>query len=187
MSADKHERLHAANRSLMLRLLLFAAGSFGFGFALVPLYDVICEVTGFGSTRQLTTRAEAATAPVIDMTRTVRVEFVTDAPGVGNWDFQPVARSIDVHPGKLYTVYFRAHNLTGRETTAQAIPNIAPGKAAPYFRKTECFCFSTQHFNVDEERNMPVRFFIDRALPSYVDEVTLSYTFYDNSNRTNTG
>lgn len=175
-----------ANRSLMWRLLLFALGSLGFGFALVPLYDVVCEVTGFGSTRQLTTRAEAAAAPVIDAARTVRVEFVTDSPGIGNWDFQPVTRSIEVHPGKLYTVYFRAHNLSGRETMAQAIPNIAPGKAAAYFRKTECFCFAPQHFNIDEERNMPVRFFIDRALPSYVDEITLSYTFYDNSNRTNT-
>jgi len=186
MMMDGHTLLDRANRSLMLRLMLFALGSFGFGFALVPLYDVVCEVTGFGSTRQLTTRAEASTAPAIDMTRSVHVEFVTDAPGVGNWDFQPVARSIDVHPGKLYTVYFRAHNLSGRATTAQAIPNIAPGKAAAYFRKTECFCFAPQHFNVDEERNMPVRFFIDRALPSYVTEVTLSYTFYDNSNRTNT-
>jgi len=96
-----------------------------------------------------------------------------------------MVRSIDVHPGKLYTVYFKARNLSGRETTAQAIPNVAPSKAAAYFRKTECFCFSPQHFAVNEDRNMPVRFFIDRALPSYVDEITLSYTLYDNSNRTN--
>jgi len=177
--------LHRENRRLMVRLLIFALGSFGFGFALVPLYDVICEVTGFGSTRQLTTRAEAATAPTVDAGRTVHIDFVTDAPSIGSWDFAPMVRSIDVHPGKLYTVYFKARNLSGRETTAQAIPNVAPSKAAAYFRKTECFCFSPQHFAVNEDRNMPVRFFIDRALPSYVDEITLSYTLYDNSNRTN--
>ena len=88
-----------------------------------------------------------------------------------------------MHPGQLYTAQFVAHNLTGRDTVAQAVPNIAPSMAAAYFHKTECFCFSPQHFNLDEERSMPVRFIVDPALPRHVDRITLAYTFYDASSR----
>ena len=114
-----------------------------------------------------------------DETRTVTVEFVADLPSVGNWEFAPVVTSMEVHPGRLYEVDFVAHNLTGRDTVAQAVPSIAPGKATAYFRKTECFCFTPQSFKKDEQRNMPVRFVVDPALPKYLDRITLAYTFYD--------
>ena len=106
-------------------------------------------------------------------------EFLADLPTVGHWQFKPVVYSMTVHPGRLYEAKFVAHNLTGRDTWGQAVPEIAPAKVAAYFRKTECFCFTPQHFKQGEERAMPVRFIVDPALPSHVDRITLAYTFYD--------
>jgi cytochrome c oxidase assembly protein subunit 11 len=171
-----------ANRSLTLRLWLFVAGSFAFGFALVPLYRVLCQVTGIGDQKQLSA-ATAARIGTVDATRTVTVEFIGSLPTVGNWEFHPVQASLRVHPGQLYEASFVARNLTGHDTVAQAVPNIAPGEAVPWFHKTQCFCFSPQSFRSGEQRVMPVRFFIDRALPANVDRITLSYTFYDTAAR----
>jgi cytochrome c oxidase assembly protein subunit 11 len=167
------------NRRLTLKLSAFALGSFAFGFALVPLYDVLCEITGYGNQRTLAEKQ--AVREQIDESRTVTVEFMAELPSVGNWQFAPRVASMQVHPGKLYQVEYVAHNLTGRDTVAQAVPNVAPGKAAGYFRKTECFCFTPQQFAVNEARPMPVRFIVDPALPAYVDRITLSYTFYDSA------
>jgi cytochrome c oxidase assembly protein subunit 11 len=118
-----------------------------------------------------------------DLNRTVTVQFLADVASAGTFDFRPVVRTVEVHPGQLFTASFYAHNLTGRDTVAQAVPNIAPSEVAAYFHKTECFCFSPQHFNVNEARNMPVRFIIDPAMPSHIDLITLAYTFYDESAR----
>ena len=170
-----------ANVSLTVKLLAIAAGSFGFGFALVPLYSVLCAVTGYGDQTQLLRKVAPLEHP--DLSRTVTVEFLADVASAGSWDFRPVKRTIQVHPGQLYTAQFFAHNLTGRDTQAQAVPNIAPSEVAAYFHKTECFCFSPQHFARDEGRNMPVRFIIDPALPRHIDMITLAYTFYDESSR----
>ena len=170
------------NRLLTLKLLAFAAGSFAFGFALVPLYGVLCELTGAGNARDLVRAAIVTEHP--DDSRTVQVDFLTDVPAVGSWDFRPVVASVKVHPGRLYEVKFFAHNLSGRDTVAQAVPNIAPSKATPYFHKTECFCFTPQKFAKDEQRTMPVRFIVAPGLPHYLDRITLSYSFYDNTTRT---
>lgn len=165
------------NRSLTVKLLLMAAGAFGFGFALVPLYNVLCDVTGFGDQSRLARAWVVTEQP--DPARVVTIDFLAELPNVGSWEFRPVVASMKVHPGKLYEADFTAKNLTGHDTVAQAVPNIAPGKAAGYFRKTECFCFTPQSFHKDEERTMPVRFIVDRQLPAYVDRITLAYTFYD--------
>ena len=170
-----------AHRNLTLKLLAIAAGSFGFGFALVPLYSVLCSVTGYGDQTALLRRVKAIEKP--DPSRTITIEFLANVASSGEWDFRPVVRTVDVHPGKLYSAEFFAHNLTGRDTVAQAVPNIAPSKVAAYFHKTECFCFSPQHFNTNEQRDMPVRFIVDPAIPSYIDRITLAYTFYDESSR----
>ena len=170
-----------ANRRLLWQLLAMAAGSFGFGFALVPLYNVLCSVTGYGDQSKLLERVQAVEHP--DVNRTVKVEFLADVASAGNWEFRPVVRTLDVHPGQLYTAQFYAHNLSGRDTVARAVPNIAPSQVATYFHKTECFCFSPQHFGLNEGRDMPVRFFIDPALPRHIDLITLAYTFYDESSR----
>ena len=169
------------NRKLTLKLGAFALGSFAFGFALVPLYDVLCDITGFGNQKSLAEQRLSVENP--DDTRTITVDFMTDLPSVGSWEFRPTVASMQVHPGRLYKTEFFAHNLTGRDTTAQAVPNITPGKAAGYFRKTECFCFTPQHFAVNEQRPMTVRFVVDPAIPHSVDRIMLSYTFYDESTR----
>jgi cytochrome c oxidase assembly protein subunit 11 len=178
MSGSERNR---ENRGMAMKLGVMALGAFAFGFALVPLYDVLCDVTGFGNQKRLAERAVATEHP--DETRTITVDFVADVPSVGNWVFRPVVRSMEVHPGQLYAADFIARNLTGHATVAQAIPNVAPSKAAAYFHKTECFCFQPQPFAVDEERALPIRFIVDPALPPYVDRITLAYTFYDDTNR----
>ena len=169
------------NKRLTLKLLGFALGSFAFGFALVPLYDVLCDITGFGNQKSLAEQRLSVENP--DDSRTITVDFMAELPSVGNWEFRPTVASMQVHPGRLYKTEFFAHNLTGRDTMAQAVPNITPGKAAGYFRKTECFCFTPQHFAVNEQRPMTVRFVVDPAIPHSVDRIMLSYTFYDESTR----
>ena len=169
------------NRNLTLKLLGFALGAFAFGFALVPLYDVLCDITGFGDQKVLTEQRLTVEAP--DDSRTITVDFLAELPSVGNWEFRPTVAEMKIHPGRLYKTEFFAHNLTGRAQLAQAVPNIAPGKAAGFFRKTECFCFTPQKFAVNEARPMAVRFVVDPAIPRSVDRITLSYTFYDESTR----
>jgi len=170
-----------ANNQLLLKLLIFTLGAFGFGYALVPLYDVMCDVTGFGNEKRLAQKSVIATSA--DKTRTITLEFVAELPSNGNWEFRPVLQSMQIHPGELYTADFIAKNLTGRDTLAQAIPAMAPTKVAPFFHKTECFCFTPQSFKKDEERALPVRFVIDPAIPADVDRITLAYTFYDDMTR----
>jgi len=170
-----------ANRSMTLKLLAIAAGSFGFGFALVPLYNVLCSVTGYGDQSKLLQKVAAIEHPQLE--RTVTVEFLADVASAGSWEFRPVKRTLQVHPGQLYTAQFFAHNLTGHDSVAQAVPNIAPSEVAAYFHKTECFCFAPQSFRLNEGRDLSVRFIIDPALPQHIDMITLAYTFYDESSR----
>lgn len=165
------------HRGLAARLVLMAAGSFAFGFALVPLYDVFCEITGIGSREQLL-RAGSVDGQVPDASRTVVVEFTASVPA-GGWEFEPVAATMEVQPGRLYETHYRARNLADGTVTGQAVPSVSPMRAARYFVKTECFCFTPQHFAGGEEREMAVRFVIDRELPPGIDRLTLSYAFYD--------
>ncbi|HEY5806890.1 MAG TPA: cytochrome c oxidase assembly protein [Povalibacter sp.] len=165
------------NRSLTRSLWLFAAGSFAFGFALVPLYRVLCNVTGYGDRTELTKAAQVTEAPVLD--RTVTVEFLSAVPTYGEWEFRPEASSLKVQPGRLYEAKFYAKNLRTTAVVAQAIPSIAPLDATQYFRKTECFCFTPQHFDGAEGRDMTVRFIVDPHLPPNIDRVTLAYSMYD--------
>ena len=174
-AAEERQR---QNRSLTAKLWLFVAGSFAFGFALVPLYRVLCQITGYGDQKTLSEAAQSA--PTLAVAgREVTVEFMANLPTVGNWEFRPSQLSLRVHPGRVYEATFVARNLTGHDNVAQAVPNIAPGEAAAWFHKTQCFCFSPQSFSVGQERVLPVHFFLDRELPIYIDRVTLSYTFYD--------
>jgi cytochrome c oxidase assembly protein subunit 11 len=166
------------NRSLVAKLLLMVAGSFAFGFALVPLYDVFCEVTGIGSRERLVRAAEPDGSAIAEP-RTVIVEFTSSVPGGGHWEFVPVAATLEVTTGRLYETHYRARSLAEGATTGQAVPSVAPMRAARYFVKTECFCFTPQHFAAGEEREMAVRFVVDRELPAGIDRLTLSYAFYD--------
>lgn len=177
----EHSPLSRANRRLTWHLWLFAAGAFAFGFALVPLYSVLCKVTGFGDRKELV-RAQALPTAA-DPNRWVRVEFMSTNPTVGAWEFKPVKSFIEVHPGQLYEATFTAKNLVAKPVTAQAVPSIAPQQATQYFRKTECFCFTPQHFDALQTRELKVRFYLDPNLPSSVDRVTLAYAMFDVENR----
>ena len=167
----------AQNRSLARQLWLFAAGSFAFGFALIPLYDVLCDITGYGNKKSLV-QASALNATV-DADRLVTVEFISSMPTVGEWEFRPAQGSLKVHPGQLYEATFYAKNLIAHPVTGQAIPSIAPQQATQYFRKTDCFCFTPQRFEADQARELKVRFFVDPALPQNIDRVTLAYAMFD--------
>lgn len=177
--ADAREGVRSADsrRRHTLRLVLVTAGMFGFGFALVPLYDMLCDAIGLNG-KVATTAAEQRTVAV-DSSRTVTVEFVTTVNGGRPWKFHAERPTIDVHPGQLYTVNFYATNTETHDLVAQAVPQVAPWDAAKYLRKTECFCFNNQPFKAGEEKQMPVVFMLDPELPDFVDRVTLSYTFFD--------
>jgi cytochrome c oxidase assembly protein subunit 11 len=148
-----------ANRKLLGGLLIMTAGSFAFGWALVPLYDVLCKVAGIGNA-EAKAGAEVVTE-AIDPNREVTIEFVTSPASVGSYEFRPAVASMKVHPGKLYDTSFYAKNLTALASVAQAVPSISPAGTAKYFHKTECFCFSPQKFAAGEGRDMPVRFIVD--------------------------
>ena len=166
-----------ANRTLIRGLLVMTLGSFAVGWALVPLYSVFCRLSGLGNAEAKAVQATVTEAP--DVNRLVTVEFLGDPASHGSFEFHPDVATMQVHPGKLYDTRFFARNLTGSASVAQAVPSIAPGIAAKYFHKTECFCFSPQKFAAGEAREMPIRFIVDPQLPVNVDKLTLSYAFYD--------
>jgi cytochrome c oxidase assembly protein subunit 11 len=166
-----------ANRKLVRALLIMTAGSFVFGWALVPLYDVLCRAAGIGNAEAKA--GKSAVAESVDTNREITIEFLAEPASVGSFDFRPKVASMRVHPGKLYDADFYARNLTQAASVAQAVPSISPTGTAKYFHKTECFCFSPQKFAAGEGRDLPVRFIVDPQLPSTVDKLTLAYTIYD--------
>jgi len=170
------EQKNNANRNLVFSLLVVVVGAFGFGYLLVPLYDVFCEITGFGG--RTNTEAVAITeAP--DLDREIRVEFVTTVNSYAPFEFAADADSMTVHPGQMYFATFTAKNMTGDDKVAMAVPSVAPVAAAEHFVKIECFCFNSQSVAASEERAMPLQFIVDPDLPDYVDTITLQYTFFD--------
>jgi cytochrome c oxidase assembly protein subunit 11 len=174
LNQDQRKR---ANRKLVLGLLIMTAGAFAFGWALVPLYDVLCRAAGIGNAEAKS--GKSVVRESIDPNREITIEFLAESASVGSFDFRPKVASLRIHPGKLYDTLFYAKNLTQVASVAQAVPSISPAGTAKYFHKTECFCFSPQNFAAGEGRDMPVRFSVDPGLPGNVDKLTLAYTFYD--------
>jgi cytochrome c oxidase assembly protein subunit 11 len=172
--------LAGANRRLLKKLLVVAAGMFAFGFALVPFYEKICEVTGIRNVLQPDAPLPANTQ--VDTARVVTVEFDSNTHDLA-WNFRPVARSVQIHPGQLATVTYEVRNALDRPVTGQAVPSYGPQHAAQYFKKMECFCFRSQTLAPGEVREMPVVFVVDPALPADVNTITLSYTFFEVAGR----
>jgi len=164
-----------ANRRLMKKLLVVAAIMFGFGFALVPFYEKICEVTGI---RNVFQPDSVAANTQIDATRLVSVEFDANTQRLP-WTFKPLQSNVTVHPGEVMQVAYEVRNTLERPVTGQAVPSYSPQQAALYFRKMECFCFQQQTLGPGEVRKMPVVFVIDPKLPPELNTVTLSYTFFE--------
>lgn len=168
----------AGNNRLIFRLTVMAACMFAFGFLLVPLYEVMCRITGIGGRTNAEAATVSATQDVSD--RLITVEFVAVLNEQAPWEFRPTVSSIQVHPGQLYDTAFFARNLTDGVLVGSAVPSVAPGQAAKHFIKTQCFCFTQQNFTAGEGRDMGVQFMVDPALPEFIDRITLSYTFFVN-------
>ncbi len=184
--------LRHANVKMVGKLAIVAAGMFGFGYALVPLYQAICDLTGINiltlSERQVPGNGEAGRDvrrpgnTQLDMSRSITIEF--DANARGLWDFKPAVRSLQVHPGELATVMYEFQNTQNRRMAAQAIPSYAPAQAAAHFTKLECFCFNQYTLEPGEKKQWPVVFLVDPKLPRDVTTITLSYTFFEVGGRT---
>jgi cytochrome c oxidase assembly protein subunit 11 len=171
---DDREERRRANRALLKRLCVVVLGMFAFGFALVPFYEKICEVTGLRNIAQ----ADAVGNTQVVTTRNVRVEFDSNVRNLP-WTFRPEETVVDVHPGEVRQVVYEIANTTTRPITGQAIPSYGPREAARYFKKLECFCFAKQTLQAGEVRKMPVVFVVDPSVPADLNTITLSYTFFE--------
>ena len=165
----------ATNKRLVTRLLILVVAMFAFGFALVPIYDVMCAAFGINGK----TAGQYEGEQVSDLSRQVRVQFLSTNAVDMVWEFHSKADELLVNPGAVNEMVFVAHNPTNRPMTAQAIPSISPAEAAMYFHKTECFCFTQQILQPGERIEMPVRFIVDRDMPKQVKHLTLAYTLFD--------
>ena len=175
------------NVKMVSKLGVIVLGMFCFGYALVPIYKAICEMTGINILALGDRQIPGATPKVpantqIDMTRTITVEF--DANSRGPWIFKPAKNTLQVHPGELTSVMYEFQNVQNRSMSAQAIPSYAPAQAGPHFNKLECFCFSQYTLAPGEKKQWPVVFVIDPKLPKDVTTITLSYTFFEVGGRT---
>ncbi len=164
-----------ANLTTLRKLLVVAVAMFGFGFALVPFYKKICEVTGINNVL----KADEIANTQVDATRWLTVEFDANVRTELPWTFRPLEKSVRFHPGELMQVTFEIRNNSNRAITGQAIPSYGPQLAAGYFKKLECFCFTQQTLQPGEVRRMPVVFVIEKDLPQDVNTVTLSYSFFE--------
>ena len=185
-------RTRRENARMVGKLAVIAVGMFAFGYALVPLYRTICEITGInvlavselrvpgGATGGADVRLPTNTQ--IDKSRSITVEF--DANARGLWEFKPALRSLVVHPGELNTVMYEFQNSQNRRMAAQAIPSYAPQQAAQYFNKLECFCFNQYTLEPGEKKHWPVAFVIDPKISKDVKTITLSYTFFEVGGKT---
>jgi len=169
--------LKKINLVMLRKLVIVAVLMFGFGWALIPVYKQICELTGVNVLTAKDGLVAAPTNSQIDSNRTITVEF--DANTTGPMRFRPVVSSLQVHPGEMAQIIYEVVNTQARQMDAQAIPSYAPQQAAPFFMKVECFCFKQQTFGPNEARQMPVVFYIDPKLPEHVNTITLSYTFFE--------
>jgi cytochrome c oxidase assembly protein subunit 11 len=179
MSSPSQDPANARfNVQTLGKLALLALLMFGFGFAMVPIYKKICEVTGVNFLTKVDRNAETfAKNTQVDTSRRITVEF--DANHQGPWRFNPEKRSVEVHPGELVTIGYELVNQQPRSMAGQAIPSYAPQVSAQYFRKLECFCFQQQALEPNEVKRFPVVFVVDPKLPKDVTTITLSYTFFE--------
>lgn len=166
------------NRRIGWALSLVAVAMFGFGFALVPLYQVLCDVIGLQTVTLLTEEDRMVVSQqTVNYHRSLVVKFDASVQPNLPWDFQPLQGRIEVFPGETYEVAFLAHNRSNSKVVGQAIANIVPWQATPYFNKLECFCFSRQSLLAGETVSMPLRFVVSTDLPVGINSLTLSYTF----------
>jgi cytochrome c oxidase assembly protein subunit 11 len=163
---------------LVSKLLVVTVCMFAFGYALVPLYDLFCEVTGIGGKTGQVEQSVAIQQQVVT-DRLITVEFTSVSTSGIPWEFAPRVSKLKVHPGEINEIIYSATNKSSQTVVGQAIPSVTPGLASKYFNKTECFCFTQQTLEGKEQKDMPVRFIIDPDLPDDVHTITLSYSFFN--------
>ena len=160
-----------------LKLTMIPLLMFGFGFALIPLYDVFCDITGLnGKTGRI--EASEIDASLVDTSRTIEVRFLAGTNTGLPWSFEPLVKKMEVHPGQVYEAVYRVRSSSKESTLGQAVPSVSPGQAAQHFNKTECFCFTQQELAGFETRDMPLRFIVGTDISEKIEQITLSYTFF---------
>ena len=167
---------------LLLILGFIVIGMFGFGFAMVPIYNSLCKTLGINGKADFKVKNNHFSSRV-DKSRTITVEFIASQNSSVPWKFYPTVNKVQIHPGELYKLSFYAENKTKNNMVVQAIPSITPGLAAKYLKKTECFCFARQSLDGHEAMYMPLIFHLDADLPTDIKTITLSYTLFDITNR----
>ncbi len=177
-----------SNSRIAVLCVLFFAGMIGLSYASVPLYQLFCQITGYGGTTQ---RAELASNVVLDKNMNVRFDANMGDSALG-WDFKPVQREVTLKIGETTQVMYRAVNTLDRPTTGTATFNVTPQAAGAYFNKMQCFCFTETTLQPGESMDMPVVFFVDPAIVDAVETkdlstITLSYTFYEVDEPTQVG
>ncbi len=173
------KKKNTPHKKLIRILGLFVVGMFGFGYALVPLYNVLCKSLGINGK---TSNQVALNSESIDTSRSITIQFISTRNAEIPWEFKPGIQSIKIHPGENKRITFHAHNLTDKTMTVQAIPSVTPGLSAKYLKKTECFCFTQQTMKGHEEMDWPLIFHIDKDIPKRYRTITLSYTLFDITN-----
>ncbi|WP_346338483.1 cytochrome c oxidase assembly protein [Vibrio parahaemolyticus] len=167
----------SSHKKLTIKLVLATFAMFGFGFALVPLYDVMCDALGInGKTSDVAAIQPTGMQP--DLSRTIRVEFMAHVNPDMPWEFKPKVISMNVHPGEVVQTEYLAFNESGQRLVGQAVPSVSPGNGAAYFNKIECFCFTQQPLDGKQHAQMPLIFYIEPDLPDSILTLTLSYTLY---------
>lgn len=176
---------NAQNKNLAFKLVLIVVAGLAFGFALAPLYDVVCNVIGLNG-RADTTATEVQANQKVDTSRTVEVILTgSTMPGL-NWEFSSNETIVNVHPGEIKLTSYAAKNIGKESVTGVAVPSITPEVASLYFKKIECFCFNQQTLAAGESKDMPVRFYVSPDLPKDIKTVTLSYVFYNANDKADT-
>lgn len=171
------EKIEKKHRKTSLLLVGLVIGMFGFGFALIPLYNLYCQVTGLKNSGEIFSESSAE----IDNSRQVTVQFDTTVNDGLPWKFKPLTREVKVHPGEITEVSFLVKNLSDEDIVGQAIPSVTPWFANGFFHKMECFCFSNQPLKAGESKEMPLRFYVSNDLPKDISVLNLSYTFLNTS------
>lgn len=176
---EQPEAIEHSTRRTVIRSILVACGMFGFGFAMVPLYNVFCQVTGLNGKTDPDPYMYKAAEAKVDTSRDIKVQFVATKNAGMSWDFYPSTPQVTVHPGEPGLLNFVAKNPTGKTIVGQAIPSVTPFEATNFLHKVECFCFTTQTLQPWEEKVMPLRIIVDQDLPKHIKKLILSYTLFD--------
>jgi cytochrome c oxidase assembly protein subunit 11 len=171
------------NRRLVAKLLLLVAAAFAFGFALVPLYNVLCQVTGLNGRTKDGVGAGGIVSPRapsrIDTSRVVTVEFTGTVMPELPWEMRPLTHTLDLHPGEMHQVTYLVRNTSDKTIVGQAVPSVSPGQAAQHFDKLDCFCFKQQTLAPGEAREMPLTFVVKPEIDTNIRTITLSYAFFN--------